>query len=1211
MRERLIVRIALALILAMIVLFTASDSSLASTWRGKWRQNCSFESGILENVWITPNGTIQLFVGEYYGNDFVATSRYTSANHLDSPEKQLSLRFEASKSGVLVRIRLYFYQDGRVLNWRVRLETDDGSENHYPSGSLAWVGAQGLVAPDSNGWAIIPIEPGVLNAGQVYHIVVSPVGVPSANNFVNPRATSPFNENWINGNVNFARGVLFSRDEGSTWQLRSDREPVYVLDFADNTWDGNPYFSYTSKSIRGSDVHGESFTPHSDIVAGAVEFFVKRTSKVPVDSLYVVVENSDGVMMLPIENCCPIGSSYGWIRYEFPSLLTFKTGVNYRISLKSPDSDTSGYYYVNFLNTSSGSPYPELSYDGTSSFYVRSNDGGETWSHSSGYADDLAFRLVMTYRERGIFTSSPIDAGANVSWSRVSWVAVQPAGSTLEIQTRTSADSWNWTDWQVCSNGSRPQSPEGRYIQYRAILGASANCVSPTLQSVTIEYLDVTPPCFSDPQPFENQLLVDPMPLIAIVLDDDLSGVDPESTRMLVDNCEVRPTYDSSRREVWYQSPSGLRRGDITVTVTASDFGGNIASYSWSFRVNPAAVSIRQSVYENSDRREKSSDSLLSSGELFLNHVRTGVLMDNISSPPGDGSRTPRDIVVVGDVLWVVDSRTNLLYKMNNAGVTLQELHTPGSNPCGIAWDNHHLWHSDGETGLMYKIQPEALENIENLESAVIDTWQLPTSNPAGLTWGDGHLWILSDTTGDEAIYKLTTSGRTVKKIEIPSSSPEGLAWDRGRLWYSDSRNDEIYWISTSGEILASFPSPGRTPRGIAANGDCLWLLDSSDDAIYTLHPFEYEPTTTYTSQVIDTGDEVKWDIVQWEAETPENTSIIVEVRISNNGTEWSDWHRCTNRSPLPGPRGRYIQYRVVLSSLISSRTPSLRDLEFTGVDSAPPIISHLEPPHQGFANNPRTTISAIVHDRTTWVDSSSVTVTIDNQPVENWIYDTETGQVSFSPLSRLEDGTHSVKIRAVDAENNATDKIWTFTIDTVAPIITITRPCENYRTSEDQVTLRGITNDPSATILINETQIQNNKNHTFETTVKLEEGLNTIVASTTDLAGNIALDTIHVRYEHPEDPLTWGTLLILIIGIGTGATLASFGKKLSLRLRTIVKIISFRVNSNDERPKVLDLENPESFRKSEILPIHVFDGLDSPRSYSASSSRISKVNAT
>ena len=103
-------------------------------------------------------------------------------------------------------------------------------------------------------------------------------------------------------------------------------------------------------------------------------------------------------------------------------------------------------------------------------------------------------RIAGTRAERGTYTSDVRDAQTVALWGTIKWEAVAPAGSRLEISTRsgnTSTPDETWSDWSAAyadREGSSIASPRARYLQWRATLSAGKG-EAPLLTSVTAAYL--------------------------------------------------------------------------------------------------------------------------------------------------------------------------------------------------------------------------------------------------------------------------------------------------------------------------------------------------------------------------------------------------------------------------------------------------------------------------------------------------------------------------------------------------------------------------------------------------------------------------------------------------------------------------------------------------------------------------------------------------
>jgi hypothetical protein len=103
-------------------------------------------------------------------------------------------------------------------------------------------------------------------------------------------------------------------------------------------------------------------------------------------------------------------------------------------------------------------------------------------------------RIAAARAERGTYTSDVRDAQTVALWGTIKWEALTPAGSRLEISTRsgnTSKPDETWSDWSPTYSdreGSPITSPRARYLQWRAALIAGRG-EAPLLTSVTAAYL--------------------------------------------------------------------------------------------------------------------------------------------------------------------------------------------------------------------------------------------------------------------------------------------------------------------------------------------------------------------------------------------------------------------------------------------------------------------------------------------------------------------------------------------------------------------------------------------------------------------------------------------------------------------------------------------------------------------------------------------------
>jgi sugar lactone lactonase YvrE len=103
------------------------------------------------------------------------------------------------------------------------------------------------------------------------------------------------------------------------------------------------------------------------------------------------------------------------------------------------------------------------------------------------------FRLVSDRATRGTYESEPRDAQMVATWGSISWRGSVPAGTGIEISTRSGNtqppdDTWSvWSPAYADPDGSPITSPKARYLQWRAVL--TGRNATPVLTSVTAAYL--------------------------------------------------------------------------------------------------------------------------------------------------------------------------------------------------------------------------------------------------------------------------------------------------------------------------------------------------------------------------------------------------------------------------------------------------------------------------------------------------------------------------------------------------------------------------------------------------------------------------------------------------------------------------------------------------------------------------------------------------
>ncbi|MFZ1947144.1 MAG: FG-GAP-like repeat-containing protein [bacterium] len=227
----------------------------------------------------------------------------------------------------------------------------------------------------------------------------------------------------------------------------------------------------------------------------------------------------------------------------------------------------------------------------------------------------------------------------------------------------------------------------------------------------------------------------------------------------------------------------------------------------------------------------------------------------------------------------------------------------------GIWWENHIAWwRNDGG-------------------SPVIWTKQVVCETAYG-----GHGVCVADMNGDGRLDIL------------------GACIEAGKMaWYENGGGSPITWTE---RILSSTYDGGCTVRAadLDLDGDLEAVGASFGGDLYSWwKATEFDSAGELTSSVLDAGEGEALARLEWTSIQPAGTDLRFQVRGSDDPGDLGAWSGdITAPGCLPGPLARYVQYRAILETTDSAKSPVLKDLALFSCPAGAeptdrlPLLSHL-----------------------------------------------------------------------------------------------------------------------------------------------------------------------------------------------------------------------------------------------------------------------------
>jgi hypothetical protein len=311
---------------------------------------------------------------------------------------------------------------------------------------------------------------------------------------------------------------------------------------------------------------------------------------------------------------------------------------------------------------------------------------------------------------------------------------------------------------------------------------------------------------------------------------------------------------------------------------------------------------------------------------------------------------------------------------------------------------------------------------------------------------------------GDNAVYRLDADGVPREVLRF-KALVHALAWVDERLIVGTGPEGQLFEVRDHGHETAPI---ARLDSGqvlsLLAEPDGTLLVGTGDPGTVVRLSPGFVASGTLVSEIHDTRLVSRFGTLGWRAERPADTTVTVQSRSGNVGEPdetWSVWSAEQTdpaRASTACPAGRFIQYRVKLSTSNPRHSPELRSVSLNyRTANLAPEITRLDIPDlsaaDGAAKQTRLNIRWEATDPNE--DDLSYTLKVCKDGWPEWIrLDSEplTEKTFAWDTTAFPSGSYRLKLTATDRPSNSAGDALSrereslvFLVDHDPPSVTVT----------------------------------------------------------------------------------------------------------------------------------------------------------------------------
>ena len=201
------------------------------------------------------------------------------------------------------------------------------------------------------------------------------------------------------------------------------------------------------------------------------------------------------------------------------------------------------------------------------------------------------------------------------------------------------------------------------------------------------------------------------------------------------------------------------------------------------------------------------------------------------------------------------------------------------------------------------------------------------------------------------ALYRINPQGIAKRLWNSDEELVYSLLWneEEKRLVFGTGNQGRVYAVDKEEKVSLLIQKKSEQVYGLFPSRSRIYMLANNPSSLSLILP-QQVLSGEYLSRVMDTKTISSWGNIEWQAEIPSGTTLLLQSRSGNSSEpneSWSDWsppYQKKDGEKILSPKSRYVQFKANFRTQSGRVSPLLQRVSlFFLQTNIPPAITELK----------------------------------------------------------------------------------------------------------------------------------------------------------------------------------------------------------------------------------------------------------------------------